>query len=422
MTNKQTNTKTMKAQELNEKRLANSKQKLQAVTDNKNNIINQKAVELMQTIKQYGKDSKLAVNQAYTLISIIAQSRLKKLNAKHYTETVTELKNSIAQTIDRNGNGYKINAIMQEVDSLYKWELDSNGDYKQICTDKNRVAKALDRIRELANDKSSDLIQDCIILLYHYLDKIESLETVTDTYLLDVFPIVKLQSKFYRNGAEKPSHLWQYENTNIVKEISKTVSRYIANERKAVETNISYESIEIETVNELTNETITITKYKKSLTATLETVTDFNGKEVATQTNTETATLFDSIPQKANLSRRESYIFKRHFGNNESILQICDKLELTENQVKYAIDCIKTKIIKANIFSQFNANDRQKTTVVESMQKINCFTVNGEFVATFESIGTASRILSIGKGHISEILKGKRKTAKGYIFKYAVEK
>lgn len=81
----------------------------------------------------------------------------------------------------------------------------------------------------------------------------------------------------------------------------------------------------------------------------------------------------------------------------------------------------KTNNIVENIEycnSKYNANYGTRT---ERIQKpILQFTKSGEFVRRWESITQVRKKLGVNKGNITSCLKGKYKTAGGYIWMYAV--
>ena len=71
----------------------------------------------------------------------------------------------------------------------------------------------------------------------------------------------------------------------------------------------------------------------------------------------------------------------------------------------------KQKISEALKGKQINRSDQSKV-VIE-------YTENGEFVAEYASAHEASRQTKVNQGHICECCKGKRKSAGGFLWKYA---
>lgn len=71
---------------------------------------------------------------------------------------------------------------------------------------------------------------------------------------------------------------------------------------------------------------------------------------------------------------------------------------------------------RKRIFTKEEINRR----ALASHLPINQYDKNMNFIKRYESVTEAMNILK--NKHISEVCKGKRKTACGYIFKYAIKK
>lgn len=80
---------------------------------------------------------------------------------------------------------------------------------------------------------------------------------------------------------------------------------------------------------------------------------------------------------------------------------------------RYQSDEIEEKITPPEPYkyNPLSANPRKR--------KINQFATDGEYIRTFESVSDASRITGKSKSQISAVARGERKTAGGYIWKYA---
>jgi hypothetical protein len=52
-------------------------------------------------------------------------------------------------------------------------------------------------------------------------------------------------------------------------------------------------------------------------------------------------------------------------------------------------------------------------------KKVNVYNLDGSFVGHFLCMVDASKELNVGRSAISNVVKGKKKSAKGYVFKYA---
>ena len=66
--------------------------------------------------------------------------------------------------------------------------------------------------------------------------------------------------------------------------------------------------------------------------------------------------------------------------------------------------------------NQLNIKDRQKSYKKISVMQ---YDKNNNYLQTFDSIVEAQKHLGINDSHISECCSGKRKSAHGYIWKYA---
>ncbi len=417
-----------KAKERNEQRLATTKEQIKQATANNESIVNQKAVELSQVLRTTkDKDNAQATHILYTIASILSHSKLNKLNAKEttYNATNVELKNDIAKAIDRNGNGTKYETTVEQLNKLYVVKYNKDGKRLIECTDKRRAQEIEKRLVSLANNDGIDIIQDAVLKLWYYIDKAikkYGIENLTDTILLDTFEKAIPHSKVYRNGEQKPVELWQYRTTNAIKETSIEISRSIEKLKSVKDTEKAY--IPIETLIENENgEQETITQYKQASILSVVPTCDINGKIITETANETTEHLIENVLEKANFTRNESYIFKWYFVGNKTKEQILEKLNIsaTSNYFEKTVANIRRKcavVLCAD--TKYTIEDTNRRNNEQKKQKIVCYIAESEQeIATFESIGKASEFLNIDKGNISKCLKGERKTANGYIFKYA---
>ena len=412
-TSKQTK-RQQQAQANNQKRIATTKANIEKATQDIDNIVNAKAIETIQILKQYGKESRQFTDIAQQLCTILVQSKLKRLynneNTSNEQQRITKAK--ISAYMDKDGHGNRIQTALDELQKLYVVRYNKDGERVTVCTDK-KTAQAIEKkivdLTALGNDGGHDLPQDAFLKLWDYITK-ANIDTMQDDYLLQPFEQVILKSKVYRNGNLKDKSLWQYTTTNIIKEITKEISRKIESERSVKDTLVPYEEVTTELDGE------SIRQYHKTKAIYCDTVTDFNGKITTITNNQTTEQFFESIPQKCNLSKMETVVLKLHYLDGVSFTEIADTYQISIDQINVHNNRLKDKIVKSGIFAKHGltekADNGQKATT------IYMFDIKGEYITAFESIGQAHKTLNISKGCISENLKGKRKTAGGYVFAY----
>lgn len=402
------------AQANNIKRLATAKANIDKATQDNENIINVKAIETMTALKEHGKESRVFTDISQQLCCILVQTKLKRLynNENTSNETQRRIKASISAYMDTNGHGNRIQTALDELNKLYVVRYNKDGEKETICTDKKQaqaIEKKIVEYTSIGNDKGHDLIYTAYLKLWDYIAQTD-IDKVSNDYLLQPFEIVIPKSKVYRNGNPKEQTLWQYTTTNIIKEILKEISRQIESERAIQETAIPYEEITTELDGE------SIRQYHRTKAIYCDTVTDFNGKITAITNNQTTEQFFESIPQQCNLSKMETIVLKLHYLDNMSFTEIADKYKVTLRHIEQTNERLLNKIITSGIFAKHGLTE--KADNVQKAKTIYMFTTKGEYITAFESIGQANKTLHISKGCISENLKGKRKTAGGYVFAY----
>lgn len=72
--------------------------------------------------------------------------------------------------------------------------------------------------------------------------------------------------------------------------------------------------------------------------------------------------------------------------------------------------------------SKYNLNygNRRRKAIVSTQKPISQYSVSGEFIKNWDSTTTAAQVLNADKSGICNCLKGNRKTAYGYIWKYKI--
>lgn len=99
----------------------------------------------------------------------------------------------------------------------------------------------------------------------------------------------------------------------------------------------------------------------------------------------------------------QKYKKSRNLTNNEDYVDGSFKKTITDTQRQEAS-------LKAKSFYKNGGK-------ASNRKEIKCFTLDGEFVRTFESMSEASKILNLSLRHISFVVSGKKPQLKGYIFK-----
>jgi len=430
----------LQAQATTQKNLERTHAKITSITNVDNNI-NQTAKEVMQAYLQHGAQSDDFGKALIKLASIITHCKLNKLleSDETYREQFTEFKRDIVQY-------NKYFQCLDTLETLYKTQYTKDGDIITVCTDKAREKDIYKQIEKLSFWNGADLIQEAVLKLLQCLDNAKKRNvTITENTLLEPFEVYDLKSKTYRNGDIKPQTLWTKHNTNAIKEASATVTRSI-NANKAIrESTTLYTALETNFTNE-NGEKETITKYKRASTLSAFEITDINGKQVTTVANDTDNALFESIPQRANLTAREAYILKEHYQPHYyarkdehgktmkdehgktvysfgtlSLQQIADHHNITLEAVKKCDRNLKRKIIEARIFPQFTEADKK---TAHKPRAVRCYEAKDESrktIASFDSVGSASKVLNVDASNIVKVLKGKLKTTSGLVFEYITE-
>lgn len=413
-TNTKTTTREQKAIARSKEQVAKTTAKIEAVS-NLDTITNQKANETMQAYLTHGKASDEFGKCLIELASIIAHCKLNQLinNDETYRQEFNTFKRDI--TISNKYFQY-----LATLETLFETRYNKNGDRVTVCTDKKRATQIFKLIENLSNNIGCDLVGDCYTRILATLDRFEKQgETITETTLLDPFEVYDLRSKYYRNsGHAKPQALWTKHATNAIKEASAEVSRSVTAQKNAREQTTLYRQLETTVTDETTGETETITHYKKASLFSAYEIADINGKQLATVSNEADDLFFDSIPEKAHLTTREAYILRYHYSENISLQEIADRLKITIEAVEKCDRNLKSKIVKANIFPQY-ANTERKTA--QTAKIIVCYRADDEtktIIASFDSVGSASKATGIDKSLIAKVARGHRKTASNLVFAY----
>lgn len=419
----------------NAKRKEESKNKLLQLTTNADNILNKKAIECISILKDTkNKDNQLFTNSLHQLATIIVQSKLKNINKNNdrYKEEVAQLKKEVTQLTHYSHDNYnglsQRDIYLQQLNDLYITTYNDNGDLIIKCKDNKKEQQILKQLENLSTlDNGEELIQDIKLKLWDYIHK--ALQDVSYNYsqlstncLLDCFSIVKMQSIIYRNGHIKPVELWEQVYTNAIKECLKEVSRIVDSKKTIKESTIAYESVETTVYNPFENIEQTYTRYRQVPQIAIVDTMDSNNKPFAQTADIATIGLIDKIITTANFTRNQSYIFKMYICNNCSIVEIADKMQVRTCYIEKEVVKIKQKIIDTGILKEFGYTNIKPSNKTQIAQKIACYDVTNPqdkiFVANFNSIGEASKTLSVDKGNISKVLKGILKQTKGFYFEY----
>lgn len=422
------------AQEQTQKAIAKTTEQITTATAT-DSIINQKAIECMTEYIKNGEQSNEYGKKILELSSIICHCRLNKLMQSDETfrpEFVT-LKNDI--TISS-----KYFQMLEVLESIYITRYNANDDLETICTDKAREKEIYKQIANLTGLDGSDLVSVCSLALLEIVNKAKENKTICKTTLLDTFLVYNLTSKTYRNGTVKPKELWTQKATNGIREASAQVTRAITANRAIKEQTALYTAIETTYKNE-NGEQETATRYRKAPLLSAYEITDINGKQTAIVSNEQRKLDFETIPQRANLTARESYILKWVYegfseyqttenenGEKVKILFVgCKTLEQIADEWKVTIQCVQIthqrlldKLIKSGIFADIPLEPIKNEQSTEKAVKCYRVNENGEkqYITTYPSIKTASEKLKICRADIRRTIKGERKTAKGLIFEY----
>ena len=439
-------------------------------TTEKDTIVNTLARQAMNDCIVFGIHSDEFGKTLQVLACVLAHSRLNVMlsSDKTYNAMFYDLKRDI--TACGNHNKY-----LQTLESLIikKWNKK-----KQVFvydySDKKQAGEILKKLAQSASANGSDLVSVIVLYFLEYLSKIPS-SKYTENTLLDAFEIYDTNSQTYKNGNVKAVELWTKRNTNSVKQASAACSKAINESRAIREQNALYTALEISlSEDENGNATgldETRTVYRKASTFSGYDITDINGKYITTVSNETRQLEFMDTVAKLNLSDRERqvlefcYLGKRHvvydietfidengdtakkYTHNEkvytdaktgklvkmysekpiSLLEFADRFYLDIETVKTLNRRLLDKVYASGIFSGYFADVQEQTEQREKRNKtartVNAFKIladgTKEFIACFESMGKAAKILNVDKGNISRVIHGKLNSENGFFFAYA---
>ena len=438
----------------------------------KDTIVNTLARQAMKDCIAFGINSDEFGKTLQVLACVLAHSRLNVMlsSDKTYNAMFYDLKRDI--TACGNHNKY-----LQTLESLVvkKWNKK-----KQVFvyeySDKKQAGEIIKKLAQSASANGSDLVSVIVLYFLEYLSKIPE-SKYTENTLLDAFEIYDTNSQTYRNGNVKAVELWTKRNTNSVKQASAACSKAINESRAIREQNALYTALEINlSEDENGNDTgidETRTVYKRVSAFSGYDITDINGKFVTTVTNETRQAEFISAVGKLNLSDRERQVFeycylgKRHivydveklvdaktgkaivkFTHNEktykdaktgktvkvysekpiSLLEFADRFYLDIETVKTLNRRLLDKVYASGILSGYLTDIRAEQTEQrekrnKTARAVNAFKIladgTKEFIACFESMGKAAKILNVDKGNISRVIHGKLNSENGFFFAYA---
>jgi len=111
---------------------------------------------------------------------------------------------------------------------------------------------------------------------------------------------------------------------------------------------------------------------------------------------------------------RETYYLKQNEGNQFSLNM---RLNAIDNSEPNKLLCPKKKVYQKK--GRFVRPEGYITTISKMAKPINQYTLQGVLISTHPSKNEAARKSNINGRDLDAVLKGRRKTAKGFIFKYA---
>lgn len=100
---------------------------------------------------------------------------------------------------------------------------------------------------------------------------------------------------------------------------------------------------------------------------------------------------------------------------SEAIQKKYDSGWVTRKGMKTPASTVKKM---ANSLRGRKRSEATKRKIAESQHKRVCQFKNGEFVAEFASLKEASEAIGVAASHISNCCRGKKKTAKGFVFQF----
>lgn len=418
------------AADRNAKREAAALEKLHAVAFSES-ATNTAADALVQYVNDHGTNDDEAARLMYALGDIITHNRLNALDRDdrtyHPIHRVIKAGVTAAQC---DGYATRADYIADRLNALYVTEYNSDGEAVTKCTDyreENRLLKALAECNELS--LGGDLRQVAALAILKVIK--QAPHPMPADYFRAPFRVLIPSLSVYRDGTPKPRELWEYTFTNQIKEIGKVIGRALGAERERVDTTKPLEEIytEVEADN---GEVIPVTTYRAASFLAVSDVYDFNGKVTAQVVDKPTDDLTKRLLTGCNFSRVEAQIFRAMFctAKPATFEQIADRLKISVGTVKSHYSRILSKVVASGIIEGANtttaADLKEKRTAKPAAVK--CYRAadceNGDTTAaatlyTFPSVSRAAKVLGLSKGHISEQLKGKRKTVGDFIFQYA---
>lgn len=328
-------------------------------------------------------------------------------------------------------------------------------EFKQFKIDVSRVKKLLENksyidvssevieiIRGVANCQGSDICSDVYTKIFEQLETFRKKGIATDeNTLLAPFAIVDEKSIFYKNGDVKPKTLWKYENTNIVREGSKTASKTINSERAIRDQLSLYDEIDCEYTDE-NGDKHTARKYEKISELAAVAIRDYNNKEIAVVADSAEHLKISNLFKACHFTAPELEVLKKHYLNHayttidqagnkyikvgvKSLQQLADEKKVSLERMEYIDRALRKKVVRCEEFKKYFGNiEITSESKVQENKKISVFVIDEIskkeiFVDSFNSLGECAKVMEIDKSNISKVLKGKRKQIGKYTFKLA---
>lgn len=116
------------------------------------------------------------------------------------------------------------------------------------------------------------------------------------------------------------------------------------------------------------------------------------------------------------------HINKKQYSVHRLVCLVFDPIQTPENYVVNHIDGNKTNNHYLNLEWTTQSDNIIKAHdigLIERRKKVIQYTLDGDYIQSFESLTSAEEKTCIGKSEISKVCKNKQKTAGGYIWKYA---
>ena len=418
------------AADRNAKREAAALEKLHAVAFS-DTATNRAADLLTEYVNDHGATDAEAARLVYALGDIVTHNKLNALDRDDRTyHPIHRIIKAGVTAAQCDGYATRADYIADRLNALIVTEYNSDGEAITKCTDHLEEKRLLDALAD-CNELSlgGDLRQVAALAILKVIK--QAPHPMPADYLRAPFRVLIPSLSVYRDGTPKPRELWEYTYTNHIKEVGKAVGRALGAERERVDSTKPLDDVYTEIEGD-DGEMIPVTTYRAASFLAVSDVYDYNGKVTAQVVDKPTDDLVKRVLTGCNFSKVEAQIFRAMFckAKPATFEQIADRLRISVGTVKSHYNRILTKVVASGIIEGANTTTAAdlkekrtaKPTAVKCYRAADC--ENGDTTAaptlyTFPSVSRAAKVLGLSKGHISEQLKGKRKTVGDFIFQYA---